>query len=243
MMEKLINFDYKKEKFAIVRPTQNELMKIDMEYRRAFSDGIRCGLMTQFEAKKRFKKDGVWGDEEESNLQSLQMDIVTAENKLKEKSGPEGRKIAFEITEKRNQLLELINDKTQLFSSQTAEGYAMENKTVMFASLCTVDSNGRKVFGSKEKFLAHNDHEFTATCFGQASLADYGMTEDDLNPQYSERKWLIDNEYIDGNSNFTEKYYEEIIKENNLDDDKKTTKKKKKKTKAKKKKKKAAKKK
>jgi len=234
-MEKLINFEYKKEKFAIVRPTQDDLMKIDMEYRRAFSDGIRCGLMTQFEAKKRFKKDGVWDDSDEECLQNLQMGIITAENKLKEKTGAEGRKIAFEITEKRNELLELINDKTKLFSSQTAEGYAMENKTVMFASLCTIDNSGRRVFGNKEKFLAHNDHEFTATCFGQASLADYGMTEKDLNPEYAERKWLTDNEYIDDDGNFTEKYYNEILQENNVvqkgkNVKKKTTKKRKKKT-------------
>jgi len=224
-MEKLINFDYNGKKFSIVRPTQEDLMKIDMEHRKAFAEGVRNGLMTQFEAQKRFEKDGVWGSEDEEKMQMLQTEIVTIESELQKAKGADGRKMAFQLAEKRNALMELINHKTQLFSGQTAEGYAIENKTVMFAALCTVDKGGRRVFGDKKTFLDHEDHSFTATCYGKASLADYGMSEEDLNPEYLERKWLVDNGYVEKDGSFTKQYYDEILEEGGIKK-KKTTKKK-----------------
>lgn len=233
-MEKLLNFEYNGKKFAIVRPTQEDLMKIDMEHRKAFAEGVRNGLMTQFEAQKRFEKDGVWGKEDEEKMQMLQTEIVTIENELKDKKGPDGRKLAFQLSEKRNSLMELINHKTQLFSGQTAEGYAIENKLVTFAALCTVDKSGKRVFGSKQAFIDNEDHSFTATCYGQASMADYGMNEDDLNPEYLERKWLVENGYIDSDGNFTKQYYNEILEEGGVTKPKKKTAKKKKTTKKKK---------
>lgn len=215
-MEKLIEFAYKSKEYAIKRPTQEELMEIDMEYRKGFSVAVRNNIMTEFESKKRFEKDDVWGEKNEDEMRKLQLEIVNMELELEKKEGVDGRQIAFDLMDKRNKLIELLQYKTHLFKGQTAEGYASERKTLMFAALCAVEKSGKRVFKSLQDFLDHEDHEFTANCYGQASLADYGMNEEDLNPIHIENKWLKEQGYIKDNGQLSEKYYQETLTEGGI---------------------------
>ena len=215
-MEKLATFNFKDKDFSIARPTQEELMEIDMEYRKGFSVAIRNNIMTEFESKKRFEKDGIWGETNEDEMRQLQLEIVNMELELEKKDGSDGRTLAFDLMDKRNKLVELLQYKTHLFKGQTAEGYANERKTLMFSALCTMKAKGGRAFKDLQEFLDHEDHEFTANCYGQASLADYGMSEEDLNPVTLENKWLKEQGYVDDKGQLSEKYYTETLTDGGL---------------------------
>jgi hypothetical protein len=212
--KQLIDFEYEGKQYRILHPTQEQLMKIDLEHRRAFAEAIRCNLLAEYEAKKMFEEKGIWGEEQEAEIRDLQVEVATNEMQLgKTDDEKEGRKIAIKLVEIRSKLLTLVNEKSKL-SAQTAEGYASEAKNVLFAALCTVDDNCKPVFGDVEAFMQHADHEFTARCFGYALLADVGLKEEDTNIQFTENKWLVTHGYMEEKtSEFTKKYYAEHIGE------------------------------
>ncbi|RKY43068.1 MAG: hypothetical protein DRP85_00805 [Candidatus Makaraimicrobium thalassicum] len=212
MTKKLIEFTYEGKKYFILNPTQDQLLRIDLEYRRAFAEAVRNGIMTELEAKQIFEKTGVWGDEQEQKVRELQVQIVTAELELeKEEDEKKGKELAFKIMQLRNKLLDLITHKTRLFSSQTAEGYADEARTIQFAVECTVDENNQRIFNSRADFVNHPDTTFTATCYGYALLANAGLKEEDTRPDFAERRWLREHGYLNNEDDLTDKYYKEIV--------------------------------
>jgi hypothetical protein len=212
--KKLNKFEYNGKTYYIVHPTQKQLMKIDLEQRRAFAEAIRGGLLAEFEAKKVFAEKGIWGAEQESEIRDLQLRVATKEMELEKIEDEQiGKKLAFELVEERAKLLNLINEKTKL-TAQTAEGYAAEAKNVLFAALCTIDDSNQPVFDSVEAFMQHTDHEFTAQCFGYAMLADVGLEEKDTKIKFVENEWLTKHGYMERDkTEFTKKYYAEVIEE------------------------------
>jgi hypothetical protein len=210
----LANFEHEGTKYHIVHPTQDELMSIDLEQRRAFAQAIRSGLLAEFEAKKVLAERGIWGEEQETEIRDLQLRVATLETQLeREEDEKAGKKLAFNLIECRGKLLTLINEKNKL-STQTAEGYASEAKNVLFAALCTLNEDGSKVFKDIEAFMQHPDHQFTAVCFGHTMLADVGLTEEDAKVEFTENKWLESHGYMEKDMpEFTKKYYAEVIEE------------------------------
>jgi hypothetical protein len=214
--KKLIEFEHEGKKYYVAAPTQEELLELDMAYRRAFSRAVREGLMTEFEAKRVFDRNGTWTQEHEEEIHRLQMAVVTMELELDkiepdQKDGADGRKLCFDIMETRSKLLDLINHKTRLFSQQTAEGYADAVRVTSLTQLCTRDEAGERVFATPSAFSQRSDDAFAATCYSKAMLASAGLKEKDLEMQIPERTWLEENGYINTAGMFTQKYYEEII--------------------------------
>lgn len=210
----LLKFEHDGKKYAILTPTQENLLQMDMQFRQAFSTAVREGLMTEFEAKRVFEKNGTWTDEHDKELSQLQMDIVQLELELEKiEAGKDGREIAFKVMDKRNKLLEMINYKSRLFSAQTVEGYAESIKIATLAYLCSVDQKGKLVFPTKEAFCASSDTELTAICYAKAMMANAGLNEEDLKIKFSEREWLNDQGYVDKEGSFTKKYYDELVDE------------------------------
>jgi hypothetical protein len=210
--KKLLKFEHDGKNYAMMAPTHEKLLEMDLKFRQAFSEAVRIGLMTEFEAKRIFEKNGTWTSENDKELTELQMAIVHLEMELdKIEDGDAGRLLAFDIMDKRNQLLEMINYKSRLFSAQTVEGYAESIKIATLTYLCTVDEKGELVFPTREAFYDHSDTELAATCYSKAMLVNAGMTEEDLKVEFSERDWLNDKGYVNKEGSFTEKYYEALV--------------------------------
>jgi hypothetical protein len=234
--KRVIEFEYEDKKFALVSPTQKDALDMDMAYRRAFSRAVREGLMTEFEAKRTFERNGTWSDKQETEIQQMQMKIVGLEMELDkvDAAGPEGRGLCFQIMETRTKLLELINYKTNLFSKQTAEGYAEAVKLAALAQLCTVDEAGEQVFHTHEMYATYDDDAFAALCYSKAMILHSGLHESDFNFKAPERKWLEEQGYISEDGVFTKQYYAEVldVKKAKKKTRKKTAKKRRKKVKA-----------
>lgn len=210
--KKLLSFEYNGKNYAVVAPTQDELLELDMASRKAFSHAIREGLMVEFEAKRVFEKNGTWTDEHEKEIASLQMAIVTLEMRLAEtKAGADGRELCFKLMEHRNRMMDMINHKMRLFSAQTAEGYAEAVKTVALTWMCIVDSDNNRVFKSREDFSNCEDDTFAATCYAKAMIVAAGLQEQNLEFKMPEQEWLKENGYVNDAGAFTEAYYREVL--------------------------------
>lgn len=211
--KKAIEFEYEGKKFALVMPTQQDALDMDLAYRRAFSHAVREGLMPEFEAKKIFSKTGVWTKTQEEEIQQLQMKIVGMELDLDkiDSAGIKGRVLSFEIIEVRNQLLELVNHKNSLFARQTAEGYGDAIRIATLAQLCTVDENGERIFVTYETYTSWPDDTFAALCYSKAMILTSGLDEKDFDYKASERKWLEEHGYISEDGVLQKKYYEEVL--------------------------------
>ena len=213
--KKLIEFEYKGKHYAIVAPTQEQLPIIDLEYRRAFSQAVREGLMTEFEAKRTFEKNGTWTEKNEKEIIELQMQIVSYELELEKIANEaDGRMLSFKIMEARNKLLDLINHKSNLFSAQTVEGYANALRLSAVTYECTVDDKNERVFDNREAFCSCQDIEFAELCYSKAMLVDVGMSDEDINIKFMERAWLEKHGYMNDDSTFTQKYYDELMDSN-----------------------------
>lgn len=211
--KKVIEFEYEGKKFALVAPTQKDALEADMAYRRGFSRAVREGLMTEFEARSVFKKNGTWTDKQKTEKHQLQMKIVGLEMELGkiDAEGPKGRELCFEIMEARTKLLELINYETSLFSKQTAEGYGEAVRLAALAQLCTVDENGERVFPNHESYATHHDDAFAALCYTKAMIVNSGLAEEDFTRKTAERTWLEGHGYMSEDGVFTKQYYQEIL--------------------------------
>jgi len=213
----LIEFEHESVKYHIVAPTQEQLLHMDMEYRKAFSKAVREGMMTEFEAKRTFEKNGTWTDEHEKEVTGLQMKIVALELDLeKTKDNKKGREIAFEIMGLRNKLMDLVNYKSRMMSTCTAEGYAETVKMAAFTYQCVMNEAGNLVFPNKKSFCEDADSALADKCFSHALLANMGMTAEDMELKLNEREWLEANGYLGDEGQFTQKYYDELITENEV---------------------------
>jgi hypothetical protein len=212
--KRLIEFEYDGKKYAIVAPTQQEMLELDLSYRRAFSRAVREGLMTEFEAKRVFEKNGTWSGENEGEISRLQMLVVSLELDLENsgKEGPEGRELCFKIMQTRNELMELLNYKNRLFAAQTAEGHADTVRTAALTQMCTVGDEDKLVFPTRAAFAEHEDDGFSALCYSKAMLVAAGLTTDDIDLKIPERDWLEDRGYLKDTGAFTTKYYNEVLK-------------------------------
>ena len=211
--KKLITFDFGQKPFHILAPTQQQLMRIDLEYRCAYSLAIRKGIMTELEAKQKFQEMGVWSEKQEKQLRDFQVQLANLELQLEGCTDEkDGKSLAFEILKTRNAMLDLSGHKTSIFSSQTAEGYATEAKRASLAALCSVDNEMNPVFGTIEAFSQNSNDSLVATCYAQAILADVGLSLEDISKPTMEREWLQSHGYINSaNGELSEKYFKETV--------------------------------
>jgi hypothetical protein len=142
-----------KRTLAFKHPTYKETMALDMEYRRAFSEAVRNGVMTNAEAIKSMKKTGAWTDEDDAEISRRIIEVSDLEVKLGERKGePEELvKLANDLMKKRNDLLAEMNKRTELFEN-TAEGVADQCRIYKMIYYCLLDEDGNRFFSTEEEF-------------------------------------------------------------------------------------------
>lgn len=178
------------------RPTVEELMAIDLEYRRVYSEAMRAGVMTEIEARKTLKKNEVWTKADEKHIDELSMTVATLSallNKIKDDKTrrDDAIKLVNQITETRTNMIQAIKDKTDLFTN-TAEGIANDQKIHKMCELCCVRSDTKEPFfstrGQYVEFAVGNK-EALGEIYKQAYYFEIGFSED-LSADWEEVKFL-----------------------------------------------------
>lgn len=174
-----------------IRPTVSELMQIDMEYRRIYSEAVRTGIMSEAEARKIFKKSGAWDKSDEETISNLSISIARMIAKLDTLPNDEGVKLATEINQNRAELMRLIGQRIELFSN-TAEGIANENRIHKLIELCCVRADTKeKFFDSREAYerFVQGNKDVLSSIFREAYTFEYGNVDDTVQ-EWPEMKYL-----------------------------------------------------
>ncbi len=176
------------------RPNVSEVMDIDMEYRRSYSEAVRAGVMADAEAKKIFKKSGTWSKAEEDAISNISMQLVGLSkdlNEAKVEKHTDNLKLVQRATDLRTELMRLIQTKTDLFSN-TAEALAGEQKMHKFIELCLISCDTQeRYFNSREHYETFSRGQSVAlsTIVKNAYFFEYGMP-DDLTAGWAELSYL-----------------------------------------------------
>lgn len=179
------------------KPSQKVLSDGDFVYRQHFSKALRNGILTNAEAFKIMKTNGIWTDEHEKEVEDLRGKIKELETSFENPglSNDEGLKLVDQIKELRLKLNELNSQYTSI-TDNTAENIANEYRLQFFAANCVVyNDNGRKVFKDLEDFISRGLEKITSDSYREALIANFeqiiGVSlSSDLNSELAENKWL-----------------------------------------------------
>lgn len=190
-----ITIDEKDIDLYLARPTHEEVLAIDMEYRKIYSMAIREGVITQAEAIKQFKQVGAWDSDDEEEISRIMFEISLLERVIRNESESatedERREAALKATKLRSDLLRKMGTRTSLFE-QTAEQMAEEQKIHKYILLCCRRKDDEeRFFDSREEQqqFANNEAEEMSTIYREAYFFDYNLPED-ISQDWEEVKYL-----------------------------------------------------
>lgn len=208
---------------VVISPDRESVIKGQAVYNKAFRDAIEAGAFLGKRYIKILEDQGLWSEENEKRITSLNLRMKKCENNLKnkEQSEEDARKHADQLKEYREELNDLIIRQTE-HMDQTAEGQADAVRFNYFCSVCILDKNSRKpYFSSLEDFLARGNSEF-----GSQGAHLFGCILHDVDPEYTEKypEEIFFKRFGDSEPELTEeqKEVQELLKdivENSNDED------------------------
>ena len=174
-------------------PTHEEVMLIDMEFRRIYSLAIRNDVITQAEAIKQYMKSGAWNKEDDNEVADTMLKLTLLENVIKDekKDVKERREAALKAANLRSDLLQKMNVRTGLFD-HTAESMAEQQKLHKFIILCTYrEEDDEKFFDNRDDYqtFINNNGDSASALYKEAYFYDYELPED-ISESWAEVQFL-----------------------------------------------------
>jgi hypothetical protein len=151
-----VTVDGKEVELRTRKPRLDEIREGQKIHTKTFHDAIKAGAILRIRLDDVMKEQGLWNDEKEIEVRTLQREIADLEVKLL-KGGiaySQGEKIAFELIEKRDKIKESIAIRLA-YDSKTAEAIAEDARNDYLVSVCTVYNSGdyRPFFKDLEDYL------------------------------------------------------------------------------------------
>jgi len=153
-------FEVEGKKYAVRVPTVDEIKKANETRAKTFNESLSRGdlLRDQLETELRNRK--LWNDSREQQYQTLRKEVLDGEYKL-QKGGirlNNARQIALEMSEKRNNMVELLSSRTDL-DSNTCEGKADAARfNYLFACCLVYNETGEAYFPNNiDDYLVNQD--------------------------------------------------------------------------------------
>jgi hypothetical protein len=227
--------DGKEVSLLIRSPSIQDQREAGKVYNQAFSDAIKSKAIVRAKIDEILKEQGLWDDQKQSKLDTLQAQILERERGLA-KGGislSTARTTALEMKKLREEIRDLISVKTTL-DNNTAEGQADNARFNYLVSACTVyQDNNKPYFSNMEDYLAKSiddvglkaaqtlanmiyglDNNYESNLPENKFLKQYKFIDDKLRLINNEGK-LIDKDgrlidehgrYVDDGGNFVDKY-------------------------------------
>ncbi len=207
---------------------QNEANRI---YNKAFADALKSGALLRAETDKVLKERGIWDDDKEEKLVSLQKEIS---QKLKVINGgniklwSDARSLALEVGDLRNDMRALLSERNNL-DNNTVEAQAENMRFSYFVSACTVHNDSKQPYfasladyrNSTSVVSIEAAQHYMDLLYGVGSdfekglpenkfMLKYGLCDDSLRltnkeGEFVDREMRVTNEdgrYIDNGGNF-----------------------------------------
>jgi hypothetical protein len=189
------DFKVKDVSLKVRKPNIDEIREAQRIQTKAFHDALKNGAMLRAKLDDVLREQGLWDDQKEVELKTLQAEIAELEVKLL-KGGikiSDGEKIAMSIISKRDRIKEIFTVKT-IYDSKTAEALAEDAKIDYYLSVCLVynpDENGPKgqYFKDLADYINQQNSEVAVEAYRQY-LYLINDTEDNPEQELTEYKFL-----------------------------------------------------
>lgn len=186
---------------ALLRPNSTILQKARNDHSKAFGDALKAGAPLRATLDKYVREQGMWDDTKEEEYQALRQAIQKGEKSLGEGGIKlsEARQIALEMRQAREELRELLSDRTAL-DGHTAEGQADNVRFNSLISQCLVyNDTGKAFFESLEDYISRAIEPVSITAANKFAAIYYGLDEDfrhDLPESKFLKKWKFIDEKL-----------------------------------------------
>ncbi len=233
---------------AVRRTTVQEKINSQMVYNAAWALSEKRGSTIHRNLDEVAERQGLWGDSQRKRVNELEQLITSSERKLRGGANTlatveEGKALALEIRKLRNERLELLLAKNDLYSI-TAEYYADTARINYILSVVIINpTSGASYFTSADAFVEQKDASLgrdalqayaelmqsdatdeSSTLYENVWLKKYGFVDDKyrlVNSEghlVSEDGLLIDTEgrYVDVEGRYTDKSGNLVDKDGNF---------------------------
>ncbi len=191
-MDRTRSFTFGELKFMIRRPNLEELTEAQKIQTKAFHDALNSGAILRAKLDEVLRSQGLWSDEKEMKLKTLQAEIGDLEVRLL-KGGiklSEAEKIAFEIIDKRDEIKKIFGIQ-MLYDAKTAEAISEDARSDYLLSVCLVYDNKENTpyFKDLADYLNQQDSLLVAEAY-KNYLYLLNDTEDNPQQNLTEYKFL-----------------------------------------------------
>tara|TARA_Y100000592_G_scaffold21448_2_gene33084 strand:- start:9702 stop:10601 length:900 start_codon:yes stop_codon:yes gene_type:complete len=178
-------------KYAVRRPTMQELTKANEMRRKTFNEELAAGTMLRDQLDEELRKRKLWSDDRESRYQILRQEVIDGEYKLA-KGGislSDAKEIAISMRRKRAEMVEMLSSRTDL-DSNTCEGKADSVRfNFLFANCLVYNDTDEQFFkNGLGDYLLNQDSPVAAV--GATEFFYLISDSDDVDSKLAENKFL-----------------------------------------------------
>lgn len=215
-----VTIDDKETTFLVKSPSLEDQRGAQKAYNQAFTDAIKSDSIVRAKLDDLLKEQGLWNDQKQADFDTLQKEILDAEQRIAAGgfSLNEARDLAIKIKGKRDKIRELISVRTNL-DSHTAEGQADNARFNYLVSVCVVYNDSKqKYFDNLADYLQRSTEEVALT--GAQTLANmmYGL-DSNYESNLPENKFLKKYKFVDKDLRYIDKKGRLIDQEGRLIDE------------------------
>lgn len=142
-----------------IEPTAAILSEASKIYSKTFTELLESGSLLRKKLAENLRKQGLWSDEQQEELDTLQRNIVEKEHQL-HKGGiklSDAKELALSIQKDRARQGELLASYNE-YDNMTVEGQADNARFNYLVYACTVYSKtGKQYFESYDEFVSYKD--------------------------------------------------------------------------------------
>jgi hypothetical protein len=193
-----IEFKVGEVEYKVRQPGLEELNKAEMVYNKRFNVALNSDSPLAIKAGDILRKQGLWSDEKQAELNQAYKDISEKEFIL-HKGGiykKEARAVAISLKKLRLKVQDLYSPIAN-FNKYTCEGQAENAKFDCLVSLCTVYKDGRPVFSSLEDYKNRTNDPVAIVGSTKFAELHYHLFDDDLGASLPENQFLKDHGFVD----------------------------------------------
>jgi len=173
---KSVDSDGKEVVVYVVRPNNERNREAQKISNLAFKEAIESGALLRQRIDDYMEEQGLWNDEKEKKLESLNKKMNNGIDKLK-KGGitkKKGREIALQIKLDRMERTRMMAGRTRL-DEFSVEGQAENARFDCLVSLCVLNEEGEHFFESLEDYHSKNTEPFAIEAASVLGDMAYGL--------------------------------------------------------------------
>jgi hypothetical protein len=182
-----VNIGGKPTKIMLKAPNQAEIFKLDLLHKKIYTELVRNDVMTEAEARRRFKDTGAWTDKHDKEIEqysfnvaslTLALEAVLQDKKMEDRKNKIAE-LCEQLAEERGKQIALIREKAEIFSN-TAESLADVQKMHKFVEICAyLAEEDEPLFETRDEYVQFTaeEREAASAIFLKSYEFEYGSPD------------------------------------------------------------------